>query len=71
MTATAIIDLDVPVPIISRQAYGHVAAHLGRCAYGGFWVGEDPKVPNVRGLRAACSSSCRRTQLSSSSPDPP
>jgi alpha-L-arabinofuranosidase len=52
MTTTAIINLDLPGPIISRHVYGHFAEHLGRCIYGGFWVSEDPKVPNVRGIRA-------------------
>jgi alpha-N-arabinofuranosidase len=52
MTTTAIINLDLPGPIISRHVYGHFAEHLGRCVYGGFWVGEDGGVPNVRGIRA-------------------
>jgi alpha-L-arabinofuranosidase len=52
MTTTAIINLDLPGPIISRHVYGHFAEHLGRCVYGGFWVGEDSKLPNVRGIRA-------------------
>src|SRR5215475_87816 len=52
MTTTAIINLDLPGPIISRHVYGHFAEHLGRCVYGGLWVGEDPKVSSVRGIRA-------------------
>ena len=48
---TAVIDLDLPGPTISRHVYGHFAEHLGRCIYGGFWVGEDSDVPNVRGIR--------------------
>jgi len=36
---------------ISRHIYGHFSEHLGRCIYGGFWVGEDSPVPNVRGVR--------------------
>ncbi|MFC8733473.1 alpha-N-arabinofuranosidase [Luteimicrobium sp. NPDC057192] len=50
-TTTAVIDLDLPGPVISRHVYGHFAEHLGRCIYGGFWVGEDSPVPNVRGIR--------------------
>ncbi|PFG44840.1 alpha-N-arabinofuranosidase [Isoptericola jiangsuensis] len=50
-TTTAVIDLDLPGPRISRHVYGHFAEHLGRCIYGGFWVGEDSDVPNVRGIR--------------------
>ena len=36
---------------ISRHIYGHFAEHLGRCIYGGFWVGEDSDIPNTRGIR--------------------
>ncbi|WP_194397373.1 alpha-N-arabinofuranosidase [Microbacterium atlanticum] len=51
-TARAVIDLDVPGDVISRHLYGHFAEHLGRCIYGGFWVGEDSQIPNVRGIRS-------------------
>ena len=36
---------------ISRNIYGHFSEHLGHCIYGGFWVGENSKIPNVRGIR--------------------
>lgn len=36
MTTTAIINLDLPGPNVSRHVYGHFAEHLGRCVYGGF-----------------------------------
>ncbi|MBO1330696.1 alpha-N-arabinofuranosidase [Streptomyces sp. VRA16 Mangrove soil] len=49
--ATAVINLDIPGPTISRHLYGHFAEHLGRCIYGGFWVGEDSSVPNEGGIR--------------------
>ena len=50
-TARAIINLDLPGPTISRHLYGHFAEHLGRCIYGGFWVGEDSELPNEGGIR--------------------
>lgn len=38
--------------VISKHIYGHFAEHLGRCIYGGFYVGEDnKKIPNVNGVR--------------------
>jgi alpha-N-arabinofuranosidase len=38
--------------IISRHIYGHFAEHLGRCIYGGFYVGEgNTKIANTRGVR--------------------
>jgi alpha-N-arabinofuranosidase len=50
-TARIVIDLDVTGPTISRHLYGHFAEHLGRCIYGGFWVGEDSPIANAGGLR--------------------
>lgn len=38
-------------PTISRHIYGHFAEHLGRCIYGGFYVGENSEIPNVNGVR--------------------
>ncbi|MHA6622954.1 alpha-N-arabinofuranosidase [Pseudonocardia sp. DLS-67] len=49
--ARAVVDLDVAGPTISKHLYGHFAEHLGRCIYGGFWVGEDSPIPNEGGLR--------------------
>jgi alpha-N-arabinofuranosidase len=49
--ATVIVNVDIPGPVISRHLYGHFAEHLGRCVYGGFWVGEDSPIPNVGGIR--------------------
>ena len=37
---------------ISRHIYGHFAEHLGRCIYGGIFVGKDSPIPNVNGMRA-------------------
>lgn len=50
-TARAVINLDLPGPVISRHLYGHFAEHLGRCIYGGIWVGEDSPIPNAGGIR--------------------
>jgi len=36
---------------INKEIYGHFAEHLGRCIYGGIYVGEDSNIPNVRGFR--------------------
>src|SRR5690606_9123837 len=52
MTALrAVIDLDVEGPRINKHLYGHFAEHLGRCIYGGFYVGEDSDIPNEGGIR--------------------
>ena len=37
--------------IIPKEIYGQFAEHLGRCIYGGIWVGPDSDIPNVQGYR--------------------
>ena len=40
MTDTTLtIRADTPIGTISPRLYGHFAEHLGRCCYGGLWVG--------------------------------
>lgn len=51
MTVEAVINVDLDGPRINRHLYGHFAEHLGRCVYGGFYVGEDSGIPNERGIR--------------------
>ncbi len=46
-----IINADTGRTTINRHIYGHFAEHLGRCIYGGIWVGEDSPIPNTRGIR--------------------
>lgn len=47
-----VINADQGKYTIDKNIYGHFAEHLGRCIYGGFYVGEDNKViPNVAGVR--------------------
>lgn len=36
---------------IYPELYGQFAEHLGRCVYGGIWVGPDSDIPNIRGYR--------------------
>nr|WP_241768107.1 hypothetical protein [Haloferax sp. ATB1] len=40
-----------PIDYISKNIYGHFAEHLGRCIYGGLWVGDDDRVETEDGLR--------------------
>lgn len=52
---------------ISRHIYGHFSEHLGRCIYGGFWVGNDPEVaahiPNTRGIRNDVVTALKRIKI--------
>lgn len=36
---------------ICKDIYGHFSEHLGRCIYGGIWVGKDSPIPNINGMR--------------------
>ncbi len=47
-----VIDRRKNGPRIDGHIYGHFSEHLGRCIYGGYWVGEDSLIPNVRGIRS-------------------
>jgi alpha-N-arabinofuranosidase len=41
-----------PTIVINKHIYGHFAEHLGRCIYGGFYVGENnAQIPNINGVR--------------------
>src|SRR5690606_31701150 len=37
--------------VINKHIYGHFSEHLGRCIYGGIWVGENSPIPNTNGIR--------------------
>ena len=48
---TLTIHTDQAKTKISKDIYGHFAEHLGRCIYGGIYVGEESNIPNIRGFR--------------------
>lgn len=45
------LNADLGRDTISHRIYGHFAEHLGKCIYGGFYVGENSKIPNRDGIR--------------------
>ncbi|WP_315066617.1 alpha-N-arabinofuranosidase [uncultured Clostridium sp.] len=49
--AKIIINTDIKKGKINKNIYGNFAEHLGRCIYGGFWVGNDSEIPNINGIR--------------------
>ncbi|MCR5724264.1 MAG: alpha-N-arabinofuranosidase [Treponema sp.] len=53
MKETIIVDTRNKKSTISRDIYGHFSEHLGRCIYGGFWVGKDSSIPNIHGYNKA------------------
>lgn len=49
---TIVVNADLGKDTISRHIYGHFSEHLGRCIYGGLYVGEDnTKIPHTAGVR--------------------
>jgi len=50
-SAEIVVDAGSTVGEIHPHIYGHFIEHLGRCIYGGVWVGPESKLPNVDGLR--------------------
>ncbi|MCR4743185.1 MAG: alpha-N-arabinofuranosidase [Treponema sp.] len=51
MKDSVVVDVKDEGSKISRDIYGHFSEHLGRCIYGGFWVGKDSDIPNINGYR--------------------
>ncbi|MEM1628042.1 MAG: alpha-L-arabinofuranosidase C-terminal domain-containing protein [Desulfurococcaceae archaeon] len=45
------VDTSSIIAPLDRRIYGQFVEHLGKCIYGGIWVGENSKIPNVKGYR--------------------
>lgn len=50
-STVVVIKNNESAPIINKNIYGHFAEHLGKCIYGGFFVGDTSKIPNTNGVR--------------------
>jgi alpha-N-arabinofuranosidase len=49
---TIVLNADLGKEKINKHIYGHFSEHLGRCIYGGFYVGEgNTQIPNTQGVR--------------------
>ena len=58
-----VLNADLGSASISRHIYGHFAEHLGRCIYGGIWVGEQATIANTRGIRNDIVAALRAIQI--------
>ncbi|MDZ7639761.1 MAG: alpha-L-arabinofuranosidase C-terminal domain-containing protein [Bryobacterales bacterium] len=54
--------LGEPVGTIAPEIYGHFVEHLGAVVYDGIWVGENSRIPHVRGVRKALVDALKVTQ---------
>lgn len=48
----ATVNVASAIGAIRPELHGHFAEHLGKCIYGGLWVGKGSAVPNVNGYHA-------------------
>ena len=46
-----VVDANRKKSKIHKEIQGHFSEHLGRCIYGGLFVGKNSEIPNVNGLR--------------------
>ena len=42
--------IDEPIGTINPNLYSHFVEHLGGVVYDGIWVGENSKIPNIKGI---------------------
>ncbi len=58
------LNVDLAEQKISRHIYGHFSEHLGRCIYGGFYVGENNQlIPNNKGMRTDVVAALKKLQI--------
>ena len=58
-----IVRPDMKFSRISPEIYGNFAEHLGRCIYGGLYVGENSDIPNVNGMRTDVVEALKKMRL--------
>ena len=62
-TAFLSIDTEGGSETISRHIYGHFSEHLGHCIYGGYWVGYNSDIPNIKGIRSDVVEALREIEI--------
>ncbi len=50
-TVKMVVNANDKRSVIAPEIYGHFSEHLGKCIYGGIFVGEDSSIPNTNGIR--------------------
>jgi alpha-N-arabinofuranosidase len=61
--AKLIIDANAVIGTINRNIYGHFSEHLGRCIYGGLFVGKNSAIPNTNGIRNDVAAALRSIKI--------
>jgi alpha-N-arabinofuranosidase len=61
---SVVLNADCGKDTISRHIYGHFSEHLGKCIYGGYYIGENnPRIPNTRGIRRDVCEALRKMRI--------
>ncbi len=63
MDAQVRVDLGRELGRIDPNIHGSFAEHLGRCVYGGLWVGPNSPIPNEDGIRRDVAEALRELEL--------
>ncbi len=61
--AKLMIDTNVMIGRINRNIYGHFSEHLGRCIYGGLFVGKESAIPNTNGVRNDVAKALKKIEI--------
>ncbi len=57
------INENIKISRIAPEIYGHFSEHLGRCIYGGLFVGENSEIPNINGMRCDVVNALRELRI--------
>ena len=60
---TMLVNARDAIAAIRPEIYGHFAEHLGRCVYGGIFVGKDSEIPNENGIRKDVAEAFRQIRV--------
>ncbi len=63
MSARITLDAAQLGAVINKNIYGHFSEHLGRCIYGGLFVGEESEIPNKKGMRTDVVEALKKIKL--------
>jgi len=59
-----VVNADLGRDTISSHIYGHFSEHLGRCIYGGYYIGDsNSSIPNTRGVRTDVVNALRKIKI--------
>ena len=58
-----VVDTNRKKSKINKEIQGHFSEHLGRCIYGGLFVGMNSEIPNKNGIRSDVAEALRQIRV--------